>query len=354
MCLVVLALLVGPGLGIPQAAPASAASNGLWSVFPTTRPGQPPGEFFHPVLMPGKVSADTLTVANYTTAPITFHLYGADAFNTRDGGLSVRRRTDPKLDIGKWITLPYSELTVRARSAAVVPFSIRPPPQATPGDHVGGIVAEQTKGTTSKAGSVPITVVQAVGVRVYGRVVGPLHPKLTLGQTSLALKSSSATQFGGSVTADVHFTVTNAGNSVLSPAAAVQLSTPFGTVARRPLTMSQLLPGTSLAYALSFPGVSAYGHLRATVTVTAPHATATATATAWAIPWGLLVTVAAAVLAVALLVRRHRRGRPRAAATMEPNSPPEPAGSGGATEGPVALETGEIGGSAIRHVEPSD
>jgi len=323
-----LALILGTALSLPPASPASPASNGLWSVFPTTTPGQAPREFFHPALMPGKVYADSVTVANYTTAPLTFHLYGADAFNARGGGLSVRRRTDVQTDIGKWIRLPFPELTVPARSATVVPFSILPPPQASPGDHVGGIVAEQTQGVTSRAGSVPITVLQAVGVRVYGRVVGPLHPRSAVRHMSLSLGNSVASQFGGSVDAHVRFTVANPGNTVLSPVATVELTTPFGTAARRALTIGQLLPGNSLAYALDFPGVSANTHLRATVTVTASRATASATATAWALPWALLGAVLlVVVLAIALLVRRRRRRRGAATADPEQESDPPPGGT---------------------------
>jgi hypothetical protein len=332
-----LALILGTALSLPPASPASPASNGLWSVFPTTPPGEAPREFFHPVLTPGKVYADSVTVANYTTAPLTFHLYGADAINARGGGLSVRRRTDVQTDIGKWIRLPYPELTVPARSATVVPFSILPPPQASPGDHVGGIVAEQTKGVTSRAGSVPITVLQAVGVRVYGRVVGPLNPRLAVRHTSLSLGNSVATQFGGSVDARVGFRVSNPGNTVLSPVATIELTTPFGTAARRTLTIGQLLPGNSLAYALAFPRVTPYGHLTARVTVSAPHAAATATAMAWAVPWALLMVVLiVVVLAVVLLVRRRRRRR--GAATADPEQPADPP-PGGTAEDVVGAAT---------------
>ena len=162
------ALSLGTALSFPCSRPASAASNGLWSVFPTTLPGQAPREFFNPVLQAGKTYADAVTVANYTAAPLTFNLYAADAFNTSDGGLSLRRRTDVQTDMGKWISLPYHMLAVPARSALIVPFAIVPPRDASPGDHVGGIVAEQTQGTQSHAGSVPITVVQAVGCASTG------------------------------------------------------------------------------------------------------------------------------------------------------------------------------------------
>jgi hypothetical protein len=312
-------VIVGTAFGVAPASPSSAASNGMWSVFPTPLPGKAPRAFVQPELTPGKAYVDSVTVANYTAAPLTFHIYGSDAINTAGGGLSLRRRTDVQRDIGKWIELPYSLLTVPANSSKEVPFAIVTPQQATPGDHVGGIVAEQTQGTTSRAGSVPITVIQAVGVRIYGRVVGPLHPGLALREVSLSVNSSAAAQFGGSVGAHLGFTVVNSGNTVLSPRASVELSTPFGTAAQRRFSLNQLLPGSSVPFALNFPGVNAYGHLRAEIHVTTAETTATGAATAWALPWALLAIILVLVVVLVLVIRNRRR-RHRARQPKEPES----------------------------------
>jgi hypothetical protein len=325
LCLLVGTVSLGTALGFGLAGTASAASNGLWSVFPTELPGQPPRAFVQPELTPGKPYTDSVTVANYTAASLTFHLYGADAINTAGGGLSLRRRTDVQTDIGKWITLPYSQLTVPARSAAVVPFTILPPAQASPGDHVGGIVAEETQGTTSKAGSIPITVIQAVGVRVYGRVVGALSPGLDVRRLSLTAATSASTQILGTVDARVSFSVVNSGNTVLSPVAHVVLTTTFGTAATRRIGIDQLLPGSSLHYALKFPGVNTLGHLSAQVTVTSAQARASDTASLWAVPWALLaIIVLALVLLITLFVRFRRRRRAR---TPTPGMPQPEASS---------------------------
>ena len=182
-----LALLVLATTWTTGANPSGAASNGLWSVYPTTVAGQAPRVFVQPELIPGKKYADSITVANQTAAPLSFNLYGADAFNTPGGGLSLRRRSDPQVGIGAWIKLPSPTLSVPAHGQAVVPFSIDTPAGATPGDHVGGIVAEETQGTTAKQGSIPVTVIQAVAVRVYGRVKGPLKPELSVSQMKLAV-----------------------------------------------------------------------------------------------------------------------------------------------------------------------
>ncbi len=308
-----LALLIAVTTSWVATVPADAASNGLWSVYPTTVAGQPPRVFVQPELIPGKKYTDSITVANQTAAPLTFNLYGSDAFNTPGGGLSLRRRTDPQVGIGAWIKLPSPTLSVPAHGQAVVPFTIDTPPAATPGDHVGGIVAEETQGTTANKGSIPVTVIQAVAVRVYGRVKGPLKPQLNVSQMTLQVNRSTASQFGGSIDTKVAFTLTNSGNEVLTSKAKVALTSSFGGGAQRSIEVGQLLPGNTLHYSVVMNGVSALGHLKAQVTVAAPQASATESKSAWVLPWGLTFVVVAIVLALCLLViraLRRRRTRP--------------------------------------------
>jgi hypothetical protein len=319
------ALLILAGAPLVSTTPVGAASNGLWSVYPTTVPGQPSRVFVEPELVPGKTYADSVTVANYTGASLDFNLYGSDAFNTPGGGLSLRRRTDPQVDIGKWIVLPTAMLVVPAHGQSVVPFTINPPAAATPGDHVGGIVAEETQGTTSNQGSVPVTVIQAVAVRVYGRVKGPLKPQLSVRKTSMTLTRPTSSQFGGPVSARVRFTLTNSGNEVLSPETRVALTTPFGTAAHRSIEVGQLLPGNTLTYSLAFANLTALGHLQAEVTATALHAKATGSAKAWVLPWGLFGIVIVVLLVLLFLALRHRKRRRAASKELEDPEVTEPA-----------------------------
>lgn len=71
-------------------APAHAADNGSWSVYPASskvaaRP------YFYLSADPGTTIEDKVVVANRTGQPLTFRLYAADAYNTaRDGGFAVR------------------------------------------------------------------------------------------------------------------------------------------------------------------------------------------------------------------------------------------------------------------------
>ena len=297
------------------AVPAGAASNGSWSVYPTTKPGTKARVVFSPTLTPGMTTGDSVTITNLSAATQSFDLYAADAFNTPGGGLSLRRQNDPVEGIGAWIHLGHSAVTVPPHTNVDIGFLIVVPPDATPGDHVGGIVAEQTVGTQSKHGNVPVTVIQAVGVRVLGRVQGPLTPKLTVAPPTLTVHSSTGTYFGGSADAVASVHVVNSGNVVLTPVAHLIVSDSFGTVAHRTIPIGPLLPGQSVTTHGAITGIEARGHLVTKVSVAAAGAHAvSATSSQWLIPWALVGLVLAVVLLVVFLVVRWWRRRRRRAA----------------------------------------
>ncbi len=304
----VLAVLVlAAGLGVLPVAPAGAASNGSWSVYPTTLPGGTPRVVFSPQLTPGETVDDSVTVSNISASSLTFDLYAADAFNTPGGGLSLRRRIDPIEGIGAWIRLAHSSVIVPSHASVAIPFVIVVPADATPGDHVGGIVAEETTGTPSSIGSVPINVVQAVGVRVLGRVRGPLVARVAARSPDVAIRRSTASLFGASTDAVVTVRVENHGNVVLTPVAHLKVTGAFGTGARRTFSVGPLLPGESVTrrYTVS---VRAIGNLEAQVSVAAKGTHSSATTSQWAMPWGLVaIVVVILVLSVLTLVRWRRR-----------------------------------------------
>jgi hypothetical protein len=340
------ALALALGLSLPAATPAEAASNGSWSVYPTTAAGQTPRVVFSPKLVPGKTLDDSVTVSNLSAAALSFELFAADAFNTPGGGLSLRRKVDPVEGIGAWIHLAHSAIVVPAHQSAAIPFVIVVPTNATPGDHVGGIVAEQTTGTPSSHGSVPVNVVQAVGVRVYGRVTGPLVTHLSVEKPAVVVDRTTGALFGASTDAVVGVRVENRGNVVLTPLAHLKVTSTFGSTTTRTFSTGPLLPGESVARRFTVP-VRTTGQITATLSAAASGAHATAVSSQFTVPWGLVVLVLLVVLAVVLtLVLRGRGRRRRAKHEAESNGgevggdgapedavqPPETTGSEAAAE----------------------
>jgi hypothetical protein len=316
---------------LPAAVPAGAASNGSWSVYPTTLPGGAPRVVFSPDLVPGKTETDSVTVSNLSGSSLSFDLFAADAFNTPGGGLSLRRQVDPVEGIGAWIRLAHSAVVVPAHASAAIPFVIVVPTNATPGDHVGGIVAEQTTGTPSSQGSVPVNVVQAVGVRVYGRVKGPLVKRLGVAPPHLTIRQSTAALFGASTTAVVTVQVKNRGNVVLTPVAHLKVTGTFATSATQTFSTGPLLPGEAVTRRFTV-SVRTEGQIEAEVSATASGSHASAKTSQWSIPWGLLAVVFLVLALVVLtLVRLVRRKHRQLDAAESPDSSPddevEPEGS---------------------------
>jgi hypothetical protein len=299
-------------LGLPTAPPAGAASNGSWSVYPTTLPNTTPRVIFSPQLVPGKNLTDSVTVSNLSASPLAFDLFAADAFNTPGGGLSLHRKVDPVEGLGAWIHLAHSGIIVPAHGSMAVPFVVVVPVNATPGDHVGGIVAEQTTGTPAAQGRVPINVVQAVGVRVYGRVRGPLVSRLGVRPPHLAVNHTTAALFGANTGAVVTVQVANEGNVVLTPFGYLQVTATFGTTTSRRFSVGPLLPGEAVTRYFSV-SVRAAGEVTSVVRVTATGAHASASDSQWSVPWGLLGAVLLVLLLVVFTILRLVRGRHRRA-----------------------------------------
>ena len=326
--LAALALTVVAGFGLPAADPAGAASNGSWSVYPTTPAGGTPRVVFSPKLVPGETTDDSVTISNLSAGPLSFELFAADAFNTPGGGLSLRRKVDPVEGIGAWIHLAHSAVIVPSHASAAIPFVVVVPTNATPGDHVGGIVAEETTGTPSSQGSVPVNVVQAVGVRVYGRVTGPLVTHLGVAKPHVAVHGTTGALFGSSTSAVVTVQVENRGNVVLTPVAHLKVTSTFGATTTKTFSTGPLLPGESVARRFTVP-VRTTGRLEAQLSASASGAQATASSSQFNLPRGLIILVFALVvgLVLTLVLRRHRRRR--AKRTTEP---PAVEGDGGSGE----------------------
>jgi hypothetical protein len=265
---------------------------------------------FSPKLEPGKTLDDSVTVSNLSASPLSFVLFAADAFNTPGGGLSLRRKVDPVEGIGAWIHLGHSAVIVPAHGSAAIPFAVVVPPNATPGDHVGGIVAEETTGIPSSQGSVPVNVVQAVGVRVYGRVGGPLVAHIGVTRPIVTVNHTATALFGASTNSVVTVRVLNQGNVVLTPVAHLRVTSSFGAPFAQTFTTGPLLPGETVTRHFAIP-VRTTGKLEAQFSAAAAGEHASSMSSQWNIPWGIVGLFLFVLVLVVLTLRRAVRRRHR-------------------------------------------
>ncbi|MEU3476986.1 WxL protein peptidoglycan domain-containing protein [Streptomyces sp. NPDC033754] len=304
-------LLLSALLVLLGAAPqAAAAENGEWAVYPAAaKLGSRP--YFYLSVDPGTSLTDRVTVTNKTAAPLTFRLYGADAYNTdRDGGFAVRTQQEKQTGAGAWIKPQRTRVTVPARSAVTVPYTLTVPADADPGDHPGALVALDERISPSGQGSVAMGVQRAVGARVYLRVNGPTVPALAVEDITLT-QDRPLVPGAGRSSAVVSYTLHNRGNVTLNPKVALKAEGLFGrTLLARDLggVPSELLPRQKIRLTERWSGSPQFDWGDVTLTASAKGVKETGTVSFLALPW-----LAAGILLVAVptgfLGLRMRRRR---------------------------------------------
>ncbi|MEU9085696.1 DUF916 domain-containing protein [Streptomyces sp. NPDC048357] len=311
-------LLLGAGL-LPAGA-ARAADNGTWGVFPTPAAGAAMTDrayFFHQGTA-GTALGDSVTILNSSDKDLTFQIFATDAMNTPEGGAFALLpvETKPK-DVGAWIALPpetAGTVTVPAKGRKDIPFTVKVPADATPGDHVGGIVALNTAVEgVQQDGKVQVGVRRSVGARLYFRVPGPLTPGLSVEDVRIS-RSAPLLPWVRSARATVSYALVNRGNVVVEPKVTVSAEGLFGRrVLDRPARELRLtlLPGQRVELTEPWPDApqSDWVTVRITAGATAHPDLVSRSETGFiAVPWpavGLFLVVAGA--GVTLWVLRRRR-----------------------------------------------
>jgi Bacterial protein of unknown function (DUF916) len=268
---------------------------------------------------PGAQVLDHVAVINYSNKTVTLTLRAADAINTPQGGFAVIPINERSKDIGTWIALPASDLsvTIPPRSNLIVPFLVEVPKNASPGDHIGAITATLASFVVSKSGQ-RVRLLQTTGTRVFLRVSGPLHPGFAV--QNLKINYTGTANPAGTGQAVLTYTVRNIGNVALGGRQTVYITGLFGTkrTAVHVAEVQLLLPGNSVNESVRISGILPEfrdtGHVSISPlyvpgSVQPASGPYTATVSFWAIPWTLLAIVVILILVIWLLIRRRRRGK---------------------------------------------
>ncbi|MFB7493114.1 WxL protein peptidoglycan domain-containing protein [Streptomyces sp. NPDC056161] len=310
-----LALLIACAITGPSVGPARAADGDVtWTV--RTAPngyGDDRSSYSYNVNPGGQVK-DAMVVANHSKTPLRLALYAADGYTTDTGRLDLITKDKKSVGIGAWVHADRDSVLIQPGKTAQIPFTVAVPANATPGDHVGGILTS-LKQSDDAAG---INVDRRLGIRIKLRVSGALKPKLAIENLHVDYSGSVNPFARGDAT--VTYTVHNVGNAILSARQTASVTGPFGwlrTEAGGIAALPELLPGESWKVKLPVHGVAPAVSLAATATLTplltdASGSTTSltpveATAHGWAVPWTLLVLVVVVIAAVVgglLLARR--------------------------------------------------
>lgn len=206
---------------------------------------------------PGIVLEDAVTLYNLGNVPLVFRIYATDAFNNPDGGFDLLGAEEVPTGAGSWVDFGAEQITVDAQTQVTIPVTISIPPNATPGDHVGALLASSSALSTGEDGQ-QITVDRRTGTRLYVRVNGPLAPEVTIENLQTDY-SATLNPLDGSAT--VTYTIENRGNTVAGATVTASVSGPFGLGKQTatPRELPDIIPGQSITFTEQFEGVPALG-----------------------------------------------------------------------------------------------
>lgn len=308
-----------------------------WALFPTGSddPDQPSNRPNLSYEVPaGETIEDSVTVANYGSVPLTLRIYASDAFNNPEGGFDVLSGDEVPTGAGSWVSVLTEFVTVPAGTQSIVPITITVPIDASPGDHVGAVLASLRVPGTAPDGNT-VTLDQRTGTRLYMRVDGPLNPELAVENLQTDY-NPTANPLSGS--ADVSYRIVNRGNVRLQGTQQLSVGGPFG-IGRTTLPaedIPELLPGEGYDVTATVEGVPATVAAFTEVTLTpealGPDVGELSESKGTSISLALPVTVLAILLALGLAwyarrayLRHRREGTPPSGPPRGDTLPPAPA-----------------------------
>lgn len=344
------------------AAPAAAPTDDVtWGVRTATNDQAADREHFRYTVDPGSTVSDELVVTNHGEGTLSLDVYAADGYTTTAGQLDVLTRDQEgsgangtsagktgSVNVGAWLEPGVGQVRLEPGESADVPFTLRVPDDATPGDYAGAILTSRTV-TADEAG---LDYETRSGIRVYLRVAGDLEPSLTV--TGAHVEYHQTLNPFGPGDATVTYTVRNDGNVRLAANQDVTVGGPFGWLAARGSAdhLPELLPGETWPVSVPVDGVAPLFWMSADVVLVAQLpdvagatpgvAPVEARATGWAVPWLQLAIVVLLAAAVIVVVRRRRaRGQredARVQAAVAKALAEQAGGAGASVEAGTGLE----------------
>lgn len=225
------------------------ASSGVahFSIQPTFRgiySAHPRGYFTYNS-QPGAKLYDAIHVTNIGTARGTVSLYAVDATTEQTSGIGFLPSSAPRSDVGSWITLSRQQLTLNPGQSQEVPFTLTIPQQVRPGQHEGGIVAEdmaqqQSTNSTQQGTTIHIGIQSLLILGALINLPGPQVEKLEA--TGVQYDTQSDYQ-------RLLLDLGNTGTQILHPSGSLQVLDDQGRqVQNIAIKMRGFLPQTSINY----------------------------------------------------------------------------------------------------------
>jgi hypothetical protein len=244
----VVALASSVTIVVPSLAAESGPSFGLKAL------DQPPGmSYFVYDAARGSSISGRIRVTNVGSTTGNLLMYGVDGTTAQPSGIVFVDGKEPRRDAGAWIRLGAYRLTLLAGESRVVPFDVTVPAHAKPGQHVGGIVAEnltlsgspatavaRTPGPNPSSGALVIKIRSLTIVAFQMNIHGALKPGLEVSGVGTGGNQGHQT---------LVISMADTGNTILKPTGTIDVTNTAGqSVQHQSLVLDSVLSWTSIDY----------------------------------------------------------------------------------------------------------
>lgn len=169
-------------------------------------------------LNPGQQKQDGVRIYNNTNTSRTIAVGAVDSAISSDGAFACAQEVEPKKDVGTWVSLSTSTVTIPAGGSVVVPFTITAPVNSSVGEHDGCITMQDsnTQVATNQNG---VVLSFRSAIRIVATIPGTIVKELAINDLKVKLD-------GGQL--QINPVVTNTGNVSLDTKVTTSLVSLFG------------------------------------------------------------------------------------------------------------------------------
>lgn len=188
-------------------------------------------------LEPGEVKEGKVDIINTSDESVGVRAYPVDAVTTKDGAFAPQSEDREKINVGAWVVLAESEVSLEPKETKTIKFTIKVPENAEVGDHMGAIIIQSKE----LPGAVEVTglrIATRVGARMYITIPGDMVRELEF--TEFTWKTIK-----GKIT--FYLTFVNKGNVRISPKGNIEIKNIFGKAAgKTEITQREVFPKNTI------------------------------------------------------------------------------------------------------------
>lgn len=171
---------------------------------------------------PGTVIEDGIVVINNSPTPKTLFVYATDIATEADGEFSCEQLLDTRNDVGTWVEMEKSEVTLASKTSETVNFKINIPATASVGENNGCIAVQEKKESAEGSG---VTISTRTALRLVVTVPGDIKREVKIAGYKITLNDND-NYF-------LHPSVTNTGNVSIDTDIQVSTRYWFGLLAAK-------------------------------------------------------------------------------------------------------------------------